>query len=305
MLAISATERDSSVSPARSPPPAGTSDVRRLEREVGQDADHVGVAGPLAVAVDRRLDVADPGGHGGHRVRDRELGVVVGVDAPRDRPARRGSASRLARTSPMIATSSSVIVPPFVSHRTMRPRAGLASRPQGRQRVVAVGLVAVEEVLGVVDRLAPAIDDEADRVRDHVEVLGGRRAQHLDHVEQPALAEDRDDRGLGGDQLAQVRVVAGLVRAVAGRPERGEPGLLPAHRPGGREELDVLGVRARPAALDERHPVLVEHPRDAQLVGEREGDVLALRPVAQGRVVEDDRGASLMPRPRPQPRAPR
>ena len=61
------------------------------------------------------------------------------------------------------------------------------------------------------------------------------------------------------------------------------------HRPGGREELDVLGVRARPAALDVRHAELVEHPRDAQLVGERQGDVLALRAVAEGRVVEDDR----------------
>ena len=82
---------------------------------------------------------------------------------------------------------------------------------------------------------------------------------------------------------------AGAVRAMAGRPERGELRGLPAHRPRGREELDVLGVGARPAALDVGHPVLVEHPRDAQLVGERERDVLALRAVAQGRVVEDDR----------------
>ena len=109
-------------------------------------------------------------------------------------------------------------------------------------------------------------------------------------VEQPALAEDRHDRRLGGDQLAQVRVVVGRVRAMAGRAEGGEPRALPAHRPGGREELDVLGVRARPAALDERHPELVEHPRDAQLVGQRQRDVLALGAVAQGRVVEDDRG---------------
>ena len=79
------------------------------------------------------------------------------------------------------------------------------------------------------------------------------------------------------------------VRAVPGRAERGQLGRLPAHLPGRREELDVLGVGARPAALDVGHAVLVEHPGDAQLVGEREGDVLALRAVAQGRVVEDDR----------------
>ena len=65
--------------------------------------------------------------------------------------------------------------------------------------------------------------------------------------------------------------------------------MLPAELAGRREELDVLGVGARPAALDEREAVLVEHARDAQLVGERERDVLALGAVAEGRVVEDDR----------------
>ena len=74
-------------------------------------------------------------------------------------------------------------------------------------------------------------------------------------------------------------------------PEGRQLRVLPALLAGGREELDVLGVGARPAALDEREAVLVEHPRDAQLVGERERDVLALGAVAEGRVVEGDGGA--------------
>ena len=201
--------------------------VRRLEREVGEDADHVRVAAALAVAVDGGLDVADAGRHRGHGVRDGQLGVVVGVDAPGD--ARRVAvASSEPRTSPMIAQQ---LVGEGAAVRVAqheRPGAGLARGAQGRERVVAVGLVAVEEVLGVVDRLAPAIDDEADRVRDHVEVLGRRRAQDLDHVEQPRLAEDRHDRGLGRDQLLEVGVVLGLVGAVAGRAERRELGALPA-----------------------------------------------------------------------------
>ena len=82
---------------------------------------------------------------------------------------------------------------------------------------------------------------------------------------------------------------AGPVRAVAGRAEGGQLRALPAHRPGGGEELDVLGVRARPAALDEGMPNSSSIRAIAQLVGEREGDVLALGAVAQGRVVEDDR----------------
>ncbi len=147
-------------------------------------------------------------------------------------------------------------------------------------------------MLGVVDHLAAAVDDEADRVRDHVEVLLRRGAEHLDDVEQPALAEDRHDRRLGRDQLAQVRVVLGPVRAVARRAEGRQLRALPADVARSLEELDVLRVRAGPAALDVGHPELVEHPRDAQLVGERQRDVLALRAVAERGVVEDDGGVA-------------
>src|SRR6478735_8904192 len=181
-----------------------------------------------------------------------------------------GSASSEPRTSPMIETSSLVIVP-----------------------------VAVEEMLGVVDGLATVVDDEPDRVGDHVEVLRGGRAKDFDDVEQPRLAEDRHDRGLGGHQLAQVGIVAGLVRAMPGRAERRELRALPAHLASRCEEVDVLRVRPRPAALDERHPELVEHPCHTQLVGERQRDVLALRPVAQCRVVEDDRGVAHAATPAP------
>ena len=89
-----------------------------------------------------------------------------------------------------------------------RPRAGLAGRAQRREGVVAVGRVAVEEVLGVVDASRPRSATKRTRVRDHVEVLGRRRAEDLGDVEQPALAEDRDDRRLGRDELLEVRVVA-------------------------------------------------------------------------------------------------
>src|SRR5262245_58348205 len=75
---------------------------------------------------------------------------------------------------------------------------------------------------------------------------------------------------------------------MARRAERRELRGLPALLASLREELDVLGVRARPAALDEREAELVEHPGDAQLVGQGERDVLAMGAVAKGRVVEGD-----------------
>src|SRR4029078_6781257 len=92
-----------------------------------------------------------------------------------------------------------------------------------------------------------------------------------------------------GDELPEIRVLLGPVRAMAGRAEGRELGGLPRHPASGLEELDVLGVRARPAALDVRHPELVEHPGDAELVGGAEGDVLALGAVTERRVVQDDR----------------
>jgi hypothetical protein len=260
----------------------------RLEREVREDRHHVRVAAPLAVAVDRRLDVSDPRLHRGDRVRDGQLGVVVGVDAPGHR---RGRGVTLER-DPDVGEDAHQLVGQRAAVRVAQddgPGTGLAGRAQGRKGVVAVAAVAVEEVLRVVDRLPTAVHDEPHGVRDHVQVLLRRRVQHLGHVQQPALAEDRHDRRLGGDQLAQVRIrLRGVVLMTRGA-ERRELRGLPALLAGRREELDVLGVRARPPALDEREAVLVEHPRDPQLVGQREGDVLALRAVAEGRVVEDDR----------------
>ena len=55
---------------------------------------------------------------------------------------------------------------------------------------------------------------------------------------------------------------------------------------GAAEELGVLGVGARPAALDEAHAEAVELPRDRQLVGDGEVEPLLLRAVAQRRVVD-------------------
>src|SRR5438067_913521 len=52
------------------------------------------------------------------------------------------------------------------------------------------------------------------------------------------------------------------------------------------EELGVLGVGAGPAALDVRHPQLVQPGRDLELVRDREGDPRPLGSVAQGGVIE-------------------
>jgi hypothetical protein len=272
--------------------PAACGDEREigLEGEVCEDADHVRVAAALAVAVDRGLDMADPGLDGGDRVGHGKLGVVVGVDPPCHR--RRAGI----RAERRLCLGEHLEQPPRQRAAVRvaqdeRPGTGIASRTQGRQRIAGVRGVAIEEVLRVVDELPAALHDEADAVRDHVEVLGRRRPEDLGDVEQPALAEDRHHRRLGTDELLEVGVARGSVGSMARGAERGEPGRLPGHALRGAEELDVLGVRARPAALDVGHAVFVEHSRDAELVGQGERDVLALRSVAERGVVQDHRVA--------------
>src|SRR5207342_339508 len=67
---------------------------------------------------------------------------------------------------------------------------------------------------------------------------------------------------------------------------------------GTREELGVLGVRARPATLDVADTELVELARDGQLVGDGEVEPLLLSAVAQRGVV-DVEGALQVHRVRP------
>ena len=125
--------RDSSVRPSSCAAAGGHQLVRRLEREVGQDRHHVGVAAALAVAVDGAP------GRGGCRPRRRPSSWRprarrrCGCGCPRRRPARPGRRRARPRTSATIAGSSSVSVPPFVSHRTsVRAPAWRAARSVAR-----------------------------------------------------------------------------------------------------------------------------------------------------------------------------
>src|SRR2546426_3425738 len=248
-----------------------------------QHRDHrhqVRVPAALAEAVDRALHLHAAVGNALDRVRDRQLAVVVAVDAERGRDrgpgrihagpdrGRQGAAARVAQADEGRA----------------RGRRGA----HARERVVAVGRQAVEEVLGVEDDLVDPLAEEGDGVVDDLQVLRERDAQVLAHVEVPRLADDGDHRRLGAETEVEVAVVGGLHARPAGRTEGGHLRVLQTEALDGAEELLVARVRARPAALDVMDAEVVEPLGDAQLVLEREGDVLGLRPVAQRRVVELD-----------------
>ena len=163
---------------------------------------------------------------------------------------------------------------------------GRLERPQ---RELGVGLVAVEEVLHV-DEHPPAVaGEELDRVGDHRLALVERRLQRLGDVVLGALGDDAHRRRAGLDEVAQRGVVVDLAARPAGRAERDERARRQLQLGGGPgEELDVLRVGARPAALDELDAEVVELLGDAQLVLDGRRDALDLQAVAQGRVEDLD-----------------
>ena len=136
----------------------------RLEREVGHDADHVGVAAALAVAVDGGLHVAHAGGHRRQRVGHRQLGVVVRMDAPRD--LRRIGIGRQRVTGvdedvqQLVGERAAVGV---AEHEV--PRTRLARSTQRVQGVRAVRLVAVEVVFRVIDHGPSLLAYPTDGIR--------------------------------------------------------------------------------------------------------------------------------------------
>ena len=113
-----------------------------LQLEVGDDADQVGVAAALAVAVDRALHLRAPASTAASDVGHRQVGVVVGVDAERRRTAPRATA----RTASAIRAGQGAAVGVAEDEAL---GAGLGGGAQALERVRRVGAEAVEEVLGV------------------------------------------------------------------------------------------------------------------------------------------------------------
>ena len=168
---------------------------------------------------------------------------------------------------------------------------GGLERPQGELRV---GLVAVEEVLHVDEHPTSLAGEVGDRVGDHRLALVERRLQRLRHVVVAALGDDAHRRRAGLDEVAQRGVVVDLAARAAGRAEGHQRARCQAQFGGGAgEELDVLGVGARPPALDVLHAEEVELLGDAQLVLDGGRHPLDLQAVAQGGVEDLDVPAGL------------
>ncbi len=255
----------------------------QLDLQVRDDRRQVAVARALAQPVERALDVTAAGAHRSHRVGDRAARVVVAVDA--DDHVVADMAVHVAHDGlDLVGQRAAVGVAQH--HMAGALHDGGFQRPQAELRV---GLVAVEEMLQVDHHHAPSGVQELDRVGDHQLAFLQRGLQRLGDLIVPTLGHDAHRARVRVEQVAQGRVVVGLAAGTACAAERdhrrrGQPQL----RVRAGEELDVLRVGARPAALDVVHAEVVELLGNAQLVVDRGRHAFHLQAVAQGGVEHFD-----------------
>ena len=254
--------------------------VPQLEFEVANRRDQIAVSASLPVTVHRALHVRHAKLYGGDGVGDGQLGVVVGMDADH-------AAKMLAHVRHDLGQARRQRAAVGVAeHEAVR--AGVKSSLERAEGKVPARLVAVEEVLGIVDHLAAERLEVGDRGADHLQVLLLGHAQGALGVQAPALAEYCHGWRGGLDQHPNVGVLFDGVRDVACGAEGDEPGPPQFEiRLGALEEFGVSRVRAGPAALDIVNSESVQLARDRQLVCDREGDILALRAISKRRVVDE------------------
>ncbi len=261
----------------------------QLELQNGDDARQIGIAAALPVAVDRAVHHDGSGPHPRDAVRHGQPAVVVGVDAEPD-AAEPGAhlfdgGLDLVRQPPPVGVAE--------DDHVRTPGGG---RGEGLQGVVAVPGQPVEEVLRIVDHLAAVAAQVGDRLPDHGEILRKAAADHLADVQVPALAENGDHRRFARNQRSELIVRLGAQARTPGAAEGGQAGAPEPGRTGQLEEVQIPRVRTRPAPFDVVHAEIVEALGDLELLLGAEGDALALGPVAQGGVVDQDRFHGSLPR---------
>ena len=147
-----------------------------LEHKVGDDTAQVGVAAAFAIAVDGPLHMNGAGADGRQRIGDGEFTVVMRVDAKLH--LREQFAGLMHKISDFPRHGAAV----GVAKRDGISAAGRRRR-QGVKAVLHIQFRAIEKMFSVIDDFFAQVLEIGDAVTNHAEIFGGRRLQHIGHVE--------------------------------------------------------------------------------------------------------------------------
>ena len=221
--------------------------VAHFELHVGDDANQVGVAAALAVAVDGALYVGTTVSDRLQRVCNASVAVVVGVDAEGDAS---GARQYLIDCVHYLGYFPGECAAVGVTEDDAVGAAGNCPF-EGSQRVFGVLLVAVEEMLGIVNHFASVAGEIGYGLANHAQILCGRRLKDVAHVQIPAFAEEGDNRRVGLKQQLNLLVVCRVSVPFAGRAEGCQTGVLQVQFASGAfEEFHIFGIGTGPAALN-------------------------------------------------------
>ena len=244
-----------------------------LFQQQGRDQrGQVGIAATLAQPVQRALDLARPRIHGSQRIGHGIAGIVMAVNAQpvtgySGRHHLGGDAPHLGRQGATIGVTE---------HHPAR--ALIQGRTQAGQGIGGIGAIAVEEMLGIQDCLAPLCPQMGERGADRLQVLVQRHAQGGGHMELMRLAYQTDGRGAGIQHGGQDIIILSRSPDPLGHPEGGHHGTGPGDLG---KEIAVGRVRPRPAAFDVIDPQPIQRRRDLDLLGGGELHPLRLLAIAE------------------------
>ena len=248
-----------------------------FQQQRRDDGDEISVAAPLPQPVERALNLPRARVHRGERPGDRRFGVVMGVDtdigAGDAFDYLSGDLGDLTRQRSAIGVA-----------KNDPARASLHRRVERLQRIGGVRLVAVEEMLGVEQRLAVQRAQMGDAVADIGEVFVQRDAERGLHMEIMGLADEADGLRARIHHLRQHLVIGRRAPGAFGHAEGEEGGAFQFRRGG--EEIAIGRVGAGPAALDIVDAERIEREGDAPLVVAGEIHALRLLAVAESGVEE-------------------
>lgn len=197
--------------------------VPHFQDERRNEGDQVGVAAPLAKAVQGTLHLPCAGTHRRQTVGDRVAGIVVAMDAKMLTGDMLGH--RPDDSFDVVGKRAAVGI---AQHDPSR--AGLMRRLEATQGVLGVVLVAIEEVLGVEQHFRHLVLGQLDAVRDHPQVFFEIDVERGAHLEIPGLADQTRGIGAGCQNGRQTGIVVGAPSRPACHTERGETRVLQSGR---------------------------------------------------------------------------